>query len=735
MRSHSDDSDVGGEWPTSGLRRVYVLYLHGIGMRDRANFIGPILSHLREVVTSDGQDWQQTSCVADCQVDAFGEHSHMLASSSTSRVEVTVQPFHWGADVSPRRSPVVAWWVFRAALAVTLLQLVAPWGVLVRRVRWATAFWEGEKGRGVVWVAAALAVLLLPFATILLVLPVAVWLIWLLLRAATFLLLGAVALVLVTLYGLVASGVGLLDSEARAKMLTPVLLVNDALVWCSDDTFRRWVVQECDQRITAARADHHVLIGHSQGGSILTEWTRAADLEAVPSTLMTLGSGQGILATLHEALKSWRGWLSLVAIAAIVAFIGAVGLVMAAVVGSIPEATSQLEMSQQMMQLVWLGGAVSHEHLRAVFEEAARLASLSYAAALTQLAAPEPPAAVASASYMLSLVLLGLLSVVLLVIRPLARAIVARCRTDAAGLDLSASRDPISRPLHVLGPLVRLRRIPQTGSVALDHVRYSTNQIAVWPAIATSIQHAVAGVPFENVGRLQWDAAHGYAIYEHRLELNALRTVRAIAMAVAILPLLDLAAGAPTDFAAVAVSTLIAIAAWWACHARGAYLLRRNSALAITDDLRVFGEERRSRRSFPRGFLLVALALPLFGAITLPSDLGPIVLASHIDAAESARTLAAPSFLALACSASLFIRGSRMARPVTFVASIAASLSWFVLGWDIASVWCVASMTLGLLCVVLPIRRLSKYTPAPTATEDVVAQSTPGSRPASTPRR
>ena len=655
-----------------------------------------MLEDLREAASSSDVSGQPMDCEVGCAHAARGPHTHTRFEIEDRDTELTVQTFHWGADVAARNSLVVAWWVLRAALAVMLLQLVSPWGVTQRRSRWLVNAYR-RYPRRTVWAAIVLTPLLSAavfFATFVLI----GWLIWLVVRAGAYLAAGVLGFLIVPVYGGVVWLIGRVCPGAAARMSTPILLINDALTWCSDADFRRWVVAECDDRIRAADADHTVLIGHSQGGSILTEWSREADLERRSrTTLVTLGSGQGILATLHEALKGWRIVQSVVASATVLAFVAAALFLIWAFLSSVGGTLALLRSTAVLLQAAWLGDLLLDEYVTASAEASAVDARASLSAAIAQLTnESSPPALVVVAGLTFTVATLMLFAIVLAVITPLARVIMARCVTEVDGMDLSATRDPISKPLHVLGEAARLQRIPQSGSVFLDHVRYWNNRISVWPAVAGAVSHAIVGVRFDARARVRWNQTFGPAASEHRTELQALSVIRGVTGFLAVTPLLALMTPGFDDVATSMTYLAAAITCWWAATVRGLHLLQRNSALVADGTMRDLAERRSVRRSIPRAAAVIILALPLLGVLTMPADLEGIVEPMSIGIVETAAKFALPAIFLLLLTALSFWRGSLIARPLAVTSVTFTAISWLTLGSN-GGIWFVVTVILGAL--------------------------------------
>jgi len=81
----------------------------------------------------------------------------------------------------------------------------------------------------------------------------------------------------------------------------------DAFAWGTDHRdSRARISAHVRARLKANRADSIVLLGHSQGGSILASIEREVRAAGVPVRLVTLGTGTALLAAVNEIRPGWR---------------------------------------------------------------------------------------------------------------------------------------------------------------------------------------------------------------------------------------------------------------------------------------------------------------------------------------------------------------------------------------------------------------------------------------------
>lgn len=644
-----------------GQRKVYVLYVHGIGVDHEDAYVGrtvPVLT--RALSDPHGEPWEATWCPSRCPHRGAVGHQHMSSVRGSTRVNLVIDALYW-RDRVPRVSRFkVAWWMLRATLALSLLYLIMPFGraqaVLVRAEGWS------KSRKALVGVAVYLLLMVL--------VPVlGIWIAMLVLRSMLILLAGLVAIVALILSG-------------------KVRLASDALAWCSDETFRETVIKECEQRVEGAGADATVLIGHSQGGSILTEMTRNQARPPKNQSLITLGSGQAILATLYEA-RSHPALTWMNAVAAVLGLILVVfGLLLAPVQVALRGLAELITMASTVVQHIWvwpLADASKVDRIYRTLSDRARLsANENFRQAFGTLTHPQhpPPMEVLLPFGLFSFMLLLVIPRVLI---PTGRAIMERTRSSAEGLDLGASRDVVSRPLQVIGHPDRVVRIGQTGRLTLDHTSYLQNSVSVMPVIVQQIDEFARRRPTVPL-KLSTDMCD--ADHEHRRQLSVLRPFQwffgiSLALQVFSLPLIG-AGLIPYEGSSLLVSTLLAFVCFavtlWLSRVYALHLLSRNSALGPVSQKAFLADSaraRRDRKSWSRALVLLVFAIPQAGTLIPPLGNKWESWAAPAEAATlaSLASTGTSAVFALTFSALLFIRGSQISKPMgVFAISLSAEV-------------------------------------------------------------
>ncbi|HLS93085.1 MAG TPA: hypothetical protein VK015_06185 [Microbacterium sp.] len=406
---------------------IYAPVIHGIGVRDHLEFaersVGVIATHL------DGGEtgWIRRECPPDCHGFAPG-HAHLDGSGERRLV---VDPVRWDDEIHEPTRWRAAWWFLRAIFVLCAVHLLVNGQVLTQLPgfparEFLAYLWRAI--RAMAWIlvlgVAALA-LALPLTLLVLVLPWA------------------------------------------------HRLAGDALGWTSDPVSRTRVIDAVTSRVAEVAADRTIVIGHSQGGAIAASAVR--DLDPATTTLVTMGSGQALLAPIRASLRV--GWGS------IAALVGAIVVYVAAVLYLARTALVALGTA------LW-GAGEALLHLVA----AARAADPSVAATRRALAGDVAASALGALSPTFAVVTLALCvpviaATVIVYARVFAPAIASvrdLCRPEVPGVDLCATFDPVSHPLTVLGSPRRIARITQSASL-LDHVRYFANRVEVLTEIDRQI--------------------------------------------------------------------------------------------------------------------------------------------------------------------------------------------------------------------------------------------------------
>ncbi|MTE24217.1 hypothetical protein [Microbacterium sp. ZXX196] len=446
---------------------IYAPVIHGIGVRSHEDFAEESVAAIAAHLDASPTGWERVACPAGCAQFAAG-HAHLRGADGLGLV---VDPLVWFDVVDQPPRWRVAWWFLRALFVLCAVHLLVNGQVLAegptRPVRDLPAYlWRAVRAMAWILVLGAFAVAL--------ALPLTL----------------AVALV----------------PKARS-------LAVDALGWTSDPDTRRDVSGRVSSRVAAVDAAHTVLIGHSQGGAIAANISR--DLDPARTTLITMGTGQALLAPISATLHV--GWASIAALAAsIVVYVAAAAVLMRWLV-----AAAFALVSTAILGALELGAAV----WRATTDRAEALAHLGEARRLvtdlatTLVLSPDVLATLLSIPPIAAAVL-----VYARIFAPAVAEIRDLCHPAARGVDLCATFDFVSHPFTVLGARRRIRRVPQSASIA-DHLRYFPNSTEVLAAIDREISTL-------GVGRHR-DTEAARAGREVRGLVRALRVTRAIAAAAA----------------------------------------------------------------------------------------------------------------------------------------------------------------------------------------------------------
>ncbi|MFK0074615.1 hypothetical protein [Arthrobacter woluwensis] len=422
---------------------------------------------LSDYLTQQGKfAWRHVDCVEHvCPLRAGGTGPlhHHLVSAELANVRVDIEPVYWGTTW--QRPPwQVMWWAFRATLQVFLAHFVAA---LLHTAKKADEYPRSWSVKGSLN----------------------------LIKELTYWYFRALMLSLLSIPAAFLTAVAVLCPSIRSKCL-------DALAWTADPGTSQEIRKRVEPRLRLKEPGlQQVLVGHSQGGSILTTIALASPHRGKKTTLITLGSGQGLLAVLNAFPKSSLG--SALIFQVIFSFIMLFSL------------TQVLPLVQLLIRWVIF-----------VFETVVSVGQILWFAVI----APETAHAVATQllqdeidlwilmlkSYLtlnplegFSLLVPLFVAVAVLVaanrgsIQILAEAVAASCRPHVRGVDISAKHDYISSLLSVFSrQSPRFQRIPQTGSFPADHLNYFNNgPLALEPIIRAVESHASHGSgPEANFG-------------------------------------------------------------------------------------------------------------------------------------------------------------------------------------------------------------------------------------------
>ena len=435
---------------------TYVALVHGIGEKTAEDWarksLLPLVSWWTNTV---GQRATLVGCGHDCSCKGVTQHKHVLLRGGTGDVRVDVASIYW-ADVAHRPR-----WVRTAALAFEATLLVGLVDLSAAAIRLVRA-----------------PSLLRPPGTLGSEVEMARWL-W-----GVFVLL-ARAFVMPFLAPLAFTLALLVPSWNRR--------LGDAFAWATDYQGSRSAIA---QKLRGQIAPHLpagpvVLVGHSQGGAIIASLECEFRARGGDVTTVTLGTGQALLAALAQSRRGWPLWRSavlwppivicafglavfIVALASslLVAPFVALSVMIADFGGSIwqidkPPYTTVLPIDLRSFPHApwWEKGTGAFEALR----RAADLLPLGAAFAV-----------LGGITAALAAAMIGIR----------ARELKTATQSDANGIDIIATHDPVSAAMLELGEGPRLKHVDQTTSLVRDHMSYFQNGCSSLPLVVGAIEKA-----------------------------------------------------------------------------------------------------------------------------------------------------------------------------------------------------------------------------------------------------
>lgn len=427
---------------------TYVALVHGVATQDPDVWATELLSRVIRR-WSEREEYVVTTrrCDDECPLHP-GRHRHLVITRDGLTEQVDLEAVYWGSLVQPGPWPVALRQTFHIGGAVLLADFTAVWSALVggNTYRSATRDRPG------------------------LVLAVG--------RLLSF-------LVRVVAAPLIVAALIALVCTRRFR-----LAVADVYEWMTDDDVRSAIVATVTDSVHRARAERVCLVGHSQGGSVVMQARKIlvarGDMTA-RDPVTTFGNADPLLHTVQRfGIQSGLGryWLLVAALwvlSVVVAIVPAFGLLSLVILAGKLAGAALLAGGA-----VWLlpaGGTAVPTDLGAAV---AGFAALRGAGEVTGLAVV--PAVLATAVIGLVLNAAGLSR------RILAGPAPPGSESDgsAPGHDVVARDDPLAPLARAVGSRSRLRQIPQTSSILLDHEAYFRNSATAVPVMFGDIWHRIA---------------------------------------------------------------------------------------------------------------------------------------------------------------------------------------------------------------------------------------------------
>lgn len=419
---------------------LYVPLVHGIGTTSEEAWTNQSLVPLRDWLLGYSSEWAPAACPAECQMPR-STHAHLVRQSSRGvRSHLVLEAIYW-ADAVERVQYVQRWvWLIKSILQVVALVSLSSIASAMPSLQ------QDGTAREMVRVYRSLAISLLTW----LILP-------LLIIATPVLACGPV-------------GGSRLDH---------------ALAWTHSDEARTKIAAVVAARIDS-QTSPRMLVGHSQGGSILTSLENRRELRE-DDQLITLGSGHMILELLSRHKLRGGRWAVVVGVATVAYFLllmlALLPTVQALVLLAATAAVTAGLLGASIYLLPFSPGLTMAALFTAANEGWGRLAWVApYIFALDSLVILLPALAV------------GFVAAFTVRRRALLiRHLVDACTPSVEGFDVIGLRDPVSAPLASLNGSPRILPVPVGGSFLLDHVAYFSDRRHVLPALSRSATRILDG--------------------------------------------------------------------------------------------------------------------------------------------------------------------------------------------------------------------------------------------------
>jgi hypothetical protein len=460
--------------------------------------------------------------------------------------------------------------------------------------------------------------------------------------------------------------------------------VGDAMAWSTDPGSHERVKQEI-MRSLERREGSVVLVGHSQGGSIVAELEPRVRRPGREVRLVTLGSGHGLLAAIQKLMPDWTTSRSLLAWG---------GVLVYATLAIVTIASSLLTMLHPVMPLAaaplkvgaatWLMHEVPLAQTQSLLTQGTNVIS-SISGQLTKHFSFLPPI---SLPVEIAGAFVGLL-IAALAVKP-ARLLHQTVATEAPGIDVVATHDLVAAAMLQVGPANRRRRVSQCGSLLLDHTSYLRNQCVVLPLVAGEVE-AAAHLREDETAEAELSMEE-----YHRSGLALRGWTRPVLVVAVVLVIGGFSAGRVPAIAWISAAVVGSVVACMAVTASSARWLGGAMATAGSDPARAMALEQARRRMASRwwaGSLAVA-AIPLIGGagimFTTPSVLDAASKHAGLPALTSAAFVVGVALCGLAWLSLFGIERGRWTVRILLL----ASLAWLLQGtrWGVET----AALMLGL---------------------------------------
>jgi hypothetical protein len=447
--------------------------------------------------------------------------------------------------------------------------------------------------------------------------------------------------------------------------------IGDALAWSTDEASHASVTQHVLARLQRHPGSSRVLVGHSQGGSILAELEPTLRASGGDVRLVTLGSGHGLLAAVERLLPTWSPAKSLVAWSALLVYATlAILAVASATLTLVHPVVPIMPAPFKSGAAAWLMQSVPSSLTESLLREGTHLGSALQGKLLSPIYLPPLTLPALLAGSVVAVL------IITLAVKP-ARLLNEAVGSDAKGVDIVATHDLVAAAMLQLSRRDRLRRVRQCESLWLDHTTYLSNACTVLPLIAAQVEQA-AGLRPDAEPSEEDRALEGYQ--EAGLTLRGWTRPLLAVLAALIIGFIGVGRLPTALWGAIAVICVAAIS--FAISASSAKWLRDAIARASFDPALATALERarRGRASRWWALLLFAMAFPLVSGAAIALAYPAVSRAvSHHQGLWALTILAASVGIVLSALAWLSLFGARSVDWAPAVL-LAAALAWFMQG-------------------------------------------------------
>ncbi|HWM09409.1 MAG TPA: hypothetical protein VNO82_08690 [Solirubrobacteraceae bacterium] len=260
--------------------------------------------------------------------------------------------------------------------------------------------------------------------------------------------------------------------------------LGDALAWGGDELSRVRVREHVRRRVMRRPDGPLVMVGHSQGGAVLASIEPEMGRAHRDLRLVTLGTGNALLAAIDVFRPSWSPWRSAALWLPTMIFAAgtALGLLVTLLAG-LPGLMEAVASVGRVGGGLWLMDD-SPEYADELIAEAHQDMMVGIIEELED--GNQVPVGWAATFGMIggATLLIGML-----LVGTRAEELIHRVRTAAKGIDIVARHDIVSSAMLALGEEERLSPVRQCDSL-LDHVTYFENGAATLPLIVGEIESA-----------------------------------------------------------------------------------------------------------------------------------------------------------------------------------------------------------------------------------------------------